>query len=116
METLSWNSKNFTVLHLNCINNALEPCKGSKVKEDLVYFEFARSASAKSKKATGSEALSNKIIFWLTTHSSYRQNNNHKNAQAWVSMVFDRLAESSILLLEELLHNEAGKFVDSILN
>ena len=43
-----------------CINNALEPCKGSK---DLVYFEFARSASAKSKKATGSEALRNKIIF-----------------------------------------------------
>ena len=54
METLSWNSKNFTVLHLNCINNALELCKGSKVKEDLVYFEFVRSASAKSKKATGS--------------------------------------------------------------
>ena len=46
-----------------CINNALEPSKGSKVKEDLVYFEFARSASAKSKKATGSEALRNKIIF-----------------------------------------------------
>ena len=38
-----------------CINNALEPCKGSKVKEDLVYFEFVRSASAKSKEATGSE-------------------------------------------------------------
>ena len=46
-----------------CINNALEPCKGSKVKEDLVYFEFARSASANFKKATGSEALGNKIIF-----------------------------------------------------
>ena len=53
MGTLSWNSKNFTVLvlHLNCINNALEPCKGSKVKEDLVYFEFARSASARKLQA-----------------------------------------------------------------
>ena len=27
-----------------------------------------------------------------------------------------RLAESAILLLEELLHNEAGIFMDSILN
>ena len=67
--------------------NALEPCKGSKVKEDLVYFEFARSASAKSKKATGSEVLRNKIIFWLTTHSSYRQNNNHEKCAGIGQMV-----------------------------